>query len=155
VLAEFDRQRPSLQRLIAAGEPHGLADVIAGTAGFAEAIHRDRGSRLHIIPLGRDARAAAFDDHAEAVSRTLGALSDTYDFVVCDMGAVGEIGGDIVQRADVVLLVARGDETEPRTVDAYHLLKDRGAGTVSVILTPERPGMADAANDAGGLSQMA
>jgi uncharacterized protein involved in exopolysaccharide biosynthesis/Mrp family chromosome partitioning ATPase len=155
VLAEFDKQRPSLRRLVAAVDPRGMADVIAGSAGIGEAIHRDRGSRLHIIPLGHDVHAAAFGDHAETVLRTLDALSETYDFVVCDMGLVGDIDADIFQRADAVLLVARGDETEPRTVDAYHLLKDRGAETVSVILTPARPDSSEAANDARGLSRPA
>ena len=85
---------------------------------------------------------------------TLDALTETYDFVVCDMGQAEECPPAMLARADAVLLVARGSETEPATVDAYHWLRENGAAGVSVILTPALP-VSEPANDAGGMARPA
>ncbi len=145
IIAEFDRHWPSLHRLVAEHDPCGLADVIANGVGFGDAIHRDRASRLHVLPLGRNVRADVFEENAEMLSTTLDALTETYDFIVCDLGPASDASENLVKRGDLILLVARGEEDEPQTIDAYHVLRDRGAKTISVILTPAQPFIA--AND--------
>ena len=55
----------------------GLAELLAGTAAFSDAIHRDRNSRLHVIPAGRADQAARTD-----LGAVLDALRGTYDVVV-------------------------------------------------------------------------
>lgn len=154
ILAEFDRGWPSLNRLVVEREPRGIADIVSGAAGFGDAIHRDRASRLHVLPLGRNVRAEMFVEHADMLETTLDALTETYDFVVCDMGQAEECPPAMLARADAVLLVARGSETEPATVDAYHWLRENGAAGVSVILTPALP-VSEPANDAGGMARPA
>lgn len=57
--------------------PKGLADLAAGVADFAEVIHRDVGSRLHVMPGG----ASAGDEKYE-LELLVTALAHTYDFVV-------------------------------------------------------------------------
>ena len=69
----YDRLVPDLDR----ARPLGLADLTSGAATFAEAIHRDLDSRLHVMPGGR--AAAEYDQEAEPV---LEALAQTYDFIV-------------------------------------------------------------------------
>lgn len=63
--------------LARAERPRGLADLIAGTADFAQVIHRDAGSRLHVMPAGIDGGAPQLD-----MSQAVDALAKTYDFVV-------------------------------------------------------------------------
>ncbi|WP_201281628.1 GumC family protein [Methylosinus sp. Ce-a6] len=69
----YDRLVPDVDR----ARPLGLADLTSGAATFAEAIHRDLDSRLHVMPGGR--AAAEYDQEAEPV---LEALAQTYDFIV-------------------------------------------------------------------------
>ncbi|WP_036290597.1 exopolysaccharide transport family protein [Methylosinus sp. PW1] len=69
----YDRLIPDVDR----ARPLGLADLSSGAATFAEAIHRDADSRLHVMPGGR--AAAEYDQDAEPV---LEALAQTYDFIV-------------------------------------------------------------------------
>ena len=80
----------------------GLAELLAGTAGFAEVIYRDCESRLHFIPTGlRDADFRDFD-------LILDALSETYDFIVLLTPAYpqSEIAKVMAPYADFVILTA-------------------------------------------------
>jgi uncharacterized protein involved in exopolysaccharide biosynthesis len=82
ILLAADAEDDDYDRLVEASErarPLGFADVAGGAASFAEAIHRDAHSRLHVMPAGRAASSPEGAD-AEAV---LDALAQTYDFVVC------------------------------------------------------------------------
>jgi uncharacterized protein involved in exopolysaccharide biosynthesis len=60
-----------------AGRPKGLTDFIAGEAEFAQIIHRDAESRLHVIPAGLVGGAPRGE-----MSPVVDALAQTYDFVV-------------------------------------------------------------------------
>jgi uncharacterized protein involved in exopolysaccharide biosynthesis len=68
-------------RLVAADDederPAGLADLAARETTFAAAIHRDAGSRLHVMPAG-----GAEDGRDEDAPWVLEALTRAYDFVV-------------------------------------------------------------------------
>ena len=63
----------------------GFTDLFAGEASFAQVIFRDRTSRVHFIPAGRQpisAEAIA----GERLTTILGALDHTYDHLVIDAG---------------------------------------------------------------------
>ncbi len=137
VLLELDQGRPTLARFTGARDPSGIMDVLHANADFGEAIHRDRASKLHMVPLGRDVRADAFAEHSALLATALDALCETYDFIVCDSGVVANVPDLILQRADLALLIAGGDEHDTDTVIAYASMKERGAQAVSVVLTPD------------------
>ncbi|MGV2110590.1 polysaccharide biosynthesis protein UppB [Agrobacterium salinitolerans] len=69
-----------------AGLP-GVMDLLAGAAAFGETIHGDRLSDAHIVPRGnaqpREAMRAI-----DRLTMILGALSDAYDTVLVECGAV-------------------------------------------------------------------
>jgi len=69
-----------------AGLP-GVMDLLAGAAAFGETIHGDRLSDAHIVPRGnaqpREAMRAL-----DRLTMILGALSDAYDTVLVECGAV-------------------------------------------------------------------
>lgn len=54
----------------------GLAELLDGSVSFADAIHRDRNSRLHIIPAGLSGRTNG------DIGAILDALKGTYDLVI-------------------------------------------------------------------------
>ena len=79
VLVAADSSDRAFDGLLAGGleNPKGWRDLLSGAAEFGEVIHRDAGSRLHIIPAGVDDGEPRYD-----IAMTVEALARTYDFVV-------------------------------------------------------------------------
>jgi hypothetical protein len=79
LLAIPDRGRSAFDALTHSGHgaPKGFADIVAGVADFAEAIHRDVGSRLHVMPGGVSEGPQAHD-----FDLVLTALTHAYDFLI-------------------------------------------------------------------------
>ncbi len=79
VLVAADASDRAFDDLLAGGleNPKGWRDLLSGAAEFGEVIHRDAGSRLHIIPAGVDDGEPRYD-----IAMTVEALARTYDFVV-------------------------------------------------------------------------
>jgi polysaccharide biosynthesis transport protein len=95
-----------------AGAP-GFADLVCGTASFGQIITRDRGSRVHLVPAGRirDEANAILD--SERLRMGIEALTQAYDHVVIDAGAVPDM--QVAQMArlasSAVLIASAGSET--------------------------------------------
>ncbi len=79
VLVAADASDKAFDGLLAGGleNPKGWRDLLSGAAEFGEVIHRDAGSRLHIIPAGVDEGEPRYE-----IAMTVEALARTYDFVV-------------------------------------------------------------------------
>ena len=79
VLVAADPSDRTFDGLLAGGleNPKGWRDLLSGAGEFGEVIHRDSGSRLHIIPTGVDDGEPRYD-----IAMTVEALARTYDFVV-------------------------------------------------------------------------
>lgn len=79
IVVAVDAGDKSYDRLVSSeggARPLGLCDLVAGVTTFTEAIHRDVGSRLHVIPSGRAGGSAEHD-----IAPILEALAQAYDFV--------------------------------------------------------------------------
>ncbi|WP_330082842.1 exopolysaccharide transport family protein [Methylocystis iwaonis] len=83
--------------------PKGLSDLLTGGADFTEAIHRDIGSRLHVMP-GGVAEGAERDD----LSLVVAAVAHTYDFVVFAASATQAL--DLAWHVDLAFVLG-GDAT--------------------------------------------
>jgi succinoglycan biosynthesis transport protein ExoP len=79
VLVAADASDNAFDGLLAGGpeNPKGWRDLLSGAAEFGEIIHRDAGSRLHIIPAGVDDGEPRYE-----IAMMVEALARTYDFVV-------------------------------------------------------------------------
>ena len=79
VLVAADPSDRAFDGLLGGGleNPKGWRDLLSGAGEFGEVIHRDSGSRLHIIPAGVDDGEPRYD-----IAMTVEALARTYDFVV-------------------------------------------------------------------------
>ena len=84
----------------------GLSDLIGGRASFAEVIHRDPRSRLHLITPGAADVAGVADQ--EAAANVLDALAETYDDVLMSGLAAAGDATDLVagEHADVLVLAS-------------------------------------------------
>jgi hypothetical protein len=111
----------------------GMSELIDGSASFSEAIHREAGSRLHILPSGRG-RAAP----CGGLNVVLDALSDTYDYVVLsasdeDAEGLRRLTIALASRVDHVLIGCAGQAGSPDMVAYRDALKDEGAGEVIAV----------------------
>jgi uncharacterized protein involved in exopolysaccharide biosynthesis len=124
-----------------AGARHGLAELLAGDATFAEVIQKDGGSRLHYISTGlQDADFHDFD-------LILDALSETYDFVVLMTPDFpqSDIARVMAPYADFVVLSAASSSDEATVGDLRAQMVKAGARDVIVAGIVEPPGRADVA----------
>lgn len=69
-----------------AGLP-GIMDLLAGDAAFGEAIHEDKDSKVHLVPHG-NAEPSSGAKAIEQLGLVISALSDAYDNVLVECGAV-------------------------------------------------------------------
>lgn len=123
--------------------PTGLAELLAGASTFAEVIHRDRLSRLHILPAGHhpDADFSGFD-------LVLDALAETYDFVVMATPplARNETAFVLAPMADFGVIEASGQTAEQKSQTAYEKMLEAGARDVLISGMEKRGSTKEAAS---------
>ncbi|MGI3903889.1 MAG: GumC family protein [Janthinobacterium lividum] len=140
ILVDFNRNSPAVEpRNLALdsygpgdAEPMGLAELLAGQASFAEIIHRDSQSRLHVVPAG----ATSIDEVTlDSVNLVLDALGETYDYLVLHAPiATDQITRTLAPGADAVVMIAAGDHGTA-DIDAARavLVGYGGAAFISVV----------------------
>lgn len=79
LLAVADREATAFDALVHSprARPKGMSDLSSGAADFAEVIHRDIDSRLHVLPGG-----VAQGEERYELALIVMALAHTYDFIV-------------------------------------------------------------------------
>ena len=99
----------------------GWEDVLAGRVPLADAIIHSLDDRIAVLPLVQGGVPAAEKLDAIHASVTAGVLRYHYDFVLFDLGAIGDdVQGPVARRVarrcrlDGVLLTA-----DPRTADVF------------------------------------
>lgn len=114
--------------------PHGLSDLLADTASFADVIFRDRVSRGHVVARGRR-RLTAAALAGEALDNALAAFALTYEHLVLDVGRLRTDDGiaRLVASADAVVLAADGSGRDPATQRAHEALVEGGFAEVWLL----------------------
>lgn len=135
IIVGADAEDDSYDRLVAAdgeGRPAGLADLAARATTFADAIHRDAGSRLHVMPSG-----GAEDGVDHEAPWVLEALARAYDFVVFATRSY-ERALSLAPSFDMVLVAGEEriaevirDDLEDAGVEDVVLLEDAGFASAS------------------------
>jgi Mrp family chromosome partitioning ATPase/capsule polysaccharide export protein KpsE/RkpR len=135
MLIDLALDAPKLTAISKDPEAPGIADLVRGTASFAQIINRDKFSRVHLVTAG-----TLQDDPEELLasdklSSAIDALARTYDHVILHVGAVESAAESVVRLATRAALVA----AEPEA-DAAIALRDQlllaGFQAVSVV-TPD------------------
>jgi succinoglycan biosynthesis transport protein ExoP len=121
-------------------EGPGLAELLSGEATFAQAIHRDRGSRVHLVPQG----AEPFDRLDPAARSRLGlvleALALTYDFVMITTPSGPGGAEPFAAHCSAAVLVSNAGAADAVTVEAHQRLKATGIDDVVVVLITDGGG---------------
>jgi uncharacterized protein involved in exopolysaccharide biosynthesis/Mrp family chromosome partitioning ATPase len=107
------RGTEGLSQAIGLAEAPGLTDLMASEIGFADAIHRDPQSNLHIVPAGLSAAKTGDLTEGRDLSVVLKALARTYDAVLLDTRSIDEAATmkRLIAAVDVTLIV-RGEADE-------------------------------------------
>jgi MinD-like ATPase involved in chromosome partitioning or flagellar assembly len=114
----------------------GLSDLLVKGAGFAEAIQRETASTLHFIAPGAGITDSAQLLTANRLSIVLGALTQTYEYVIAATPALAGLGGaDRLARfaRATAVIAAEGDEDAGDRQAA--VLRDERFANVVVIST--------------------
>lgn len=102
----------------------GLLDLIAGEASFAEVIHRDDSSPLHVMPRGTG-DLSEIAASPEEIAVILDALGGSYATVVAEVQA--DLADNILQlfarHTDVAVIVAKGEQVDQNSTDLFHSLE--------------------------------
>ena len=109
----------------------GFTDLLGGDVSFAQAIFRDRRSRAHFVPSGRQPLAPALLS-AERLATILDALDHTYDHVVIDVG--DDLIGLFGPSAGAALVVTEFAAADPRTVRAFDRIKASSAAAIMLLV---------------------
>lgn len=137
VLVDLALEAPGLAAISA--EPHapGVADVVRGTASFADAITRDKLSRVHLVGAGQigDADVTAIVA-SERIGTMMEALARNYEHVVIDAGAAPEAASERLSRIVRHAVLVVGDEAAPATATARERLAASGFGEIALIEAP-------------------
>ncbi|MEA2928738.1 MAG: tyrosine-protein kinase Etk/Wzc [Hyphomicrobiales bacterium] len=109
ILVDLALDEPCLSAIAADPRSPGIGDLVRGAASFGQIITRDRYSRVQLVQAGDAAGNPAAIIDSERLTIAMDALSRTYDHVVINAGAAGELSSERVARlAPCALLVATG-----------------------------------------------
>lgn len=112
----------------------GITDILAGAASFGECIHRDRASRLHVIPAGDSGFDPTESLAGESFAAIVEALSLTYDFVVLDAGPLGTMLDDAMGQSGAIILVSSRDDSDPAVARVFQRLDAVRPGCVTIVV---------------------
>ncbi|WP_237480070.1 GumC family protein [Lichenibacterium dinghuense] len=111
--------------------PLGLGELLTGDASFAEVIHRDSQSRLHVIPAGSLGTGAA---DLDAIKLVLDALGETYDYVVLHAPAPTDpVTLRLAPDCDAVVMVHGGDAAADLASGRAALARAGGPAAVHAV----------------------
>ncbi len=117
-------------------DPEGISDIISGDIEIAEAIHRDRASSAHLMPIGFSELDVC---NAMLLPAILQALCKSYAYVLVDCGVVKNVPADISGRADFAILIAEGDKSSPLIRQHHDYILETGVSEVTIFLTDGSP----------------
>ena len=141
ILVDANPTRPVVDRrtMISSGlidkdsEPCGLSELLAGSASFAEIIHRDPQSRLHVVPVGEQSLER---EPTEALTLVLNALGETYDYLAVYAPAPPHpMALRLAAETDMIVLSGES-ESHGGDLDLVHSALERDADARGVQLAP-------------------
>ena len=132
ILVNMDPRGGEIELLTREDAPDGFAELLAGACSFAEAIHRDRLTRLHVLPHGAGEGVAG----REGLDLVLDALCETYDHVLLALPALaaGGLAATIAPYADFAVLAAAAAAADAALEEGCELLRRAGAGEVLLVI---------------------
>jgi polysaccharide biosynthesis transport protein len=145
VLVDLALAAPGLAAWAVDSGAPGITQLVCGAASIGQAITRDRGSSVHIVPAGQiDGGEVNGMWRSERLRMALDALAYAYDYLVMDVGDAADMTlKRVVNRASVGVLVMTA--ASKSNVGLAHLRLMR-AGLADVMIVQGREPPSDAAH---------
>lgn len=139
VLVDLALSAPNIEVISNDPSAPGIADLVRGTASFGEVITRDQFTRLHIVAAGRvDGDPDALIG-SPMLAAAVGALAQSYEFLVVDAGAQSEIAlGPVAALASWAVLVGGAAPAHAVNVLAAQI-RSAGFAEVTTLTGPPPP----------------
>ncbi len=137
ILIDADLRKPTVHRLFGAPSAAGLASVIAGTAGGADAVQESGIPGLWLLPAGPPPPNPAELLTSPRFQECLDGIREQYDFVIVDTPPLLAVTdpGVVAARVDGVLLTVRlTRKARPRAERAREILATLGATVLGVVV---------------------
>jgi Mrp family chromosome partitioning ATPase len=114
----------------------GMAELVRGQASFGDVITRDRGSRAHLVTAGQVGGDAAGLLQSQMLWAAIGALSQSYDYLVLDAGAQSEIALASVAASAPHAVLVGGDTPADVLTALADQLQSAGFAQVTILSGP-------------------
>jgi Mrp family chromosome partitioning ATPase len=139
---DIDPETSPSSALVAGQRALGLSDLLGKGAGFSEVIQRDSSSPLHVIPHGYGVGDAAQLLSGDRLSIVLGALAQTYEYVVVATPALAGVRGAprLAKFARATAVIAAEGDEEAGERQAVVLKDEQFANVVVISAAPESGG---------------
>ena len=136
VLVDLAFRSPNIDVISNDPAAPGMAELVRGMASFGDVITRDRGSRAHLVTAGQVGNDANGLLQSHMLWAAVGALKQSYDYLVIDVGAQSEIAlGSVAATAPYAVLV--GGDTPANALTALAgQLQSAGFAEVAVLAGP-------------------
>jgi polysaccharide biosynthesis transport protein len=135
IILDLNEHNPDLDQLIEQPEPDGITDTFAGEVTVGDAIHRDNGSKAHVMPFGfSDINTASADDLHDLVD----VLQQTYDFVVLDTGVLGGLESMLAPQSSMSIIVAPAYDEDSKIRALCNNIISMGAQSVTVLHSSQK-----------------
>jgi tyrosine-protein kinase Etk/Wzc len=133
VLVDLAFSAPNLSVLSSNPNAPGIAELVRGMASFGDIVTRDQYSRLHIVATGSVGNDIVTLASSPMLATVIEALSHSYDHVVIDAGAAGDVASErLAPLARRALLVA-ADPSSAVTRAVRDRLLQAGFSNVAVL----------------------
>lgn len=142
---DLDPETSPAAALIADPRALGLSDLLSKAAGFSEVIQRDAVSTIHVIPHGYGIVDSAQLLSADRLSIVLGAVSQTYEYVIAATPSLAGLRGAprLARFARAVAIIASESDREAGEMQASALTAQGFSNVVVLsdgVETPDRSG---------------
>ncbi len=137
LLVDGDLRAPDQHRAFGLARSPGLTDHVVGGEPLGSCLHNLSGSRLSVLPAGREAVAPPRIFSDERIKGLIEELRDEYEYVVFDVPSVLSYseGLTLSRSVDGVLIVIRSGGTKRALVErSMGLLEDAGATVLGAVL---------------------
>jgi Mrp family chromosome partitioning ATPase len=134
VLVDLAFNAPNLAVISTEPQAPGIAELLRGQVSFGDVITRDQYSTLNLIATGNVAGDAMGLAAAPMLPSAIDALSQSYDFVVIDAGAVPEIAAERLVPLAARAVLVTPDAASPAARSARERLLAAGFPDVSLAL---------------------
>jgi uncharacterized protein involved in exopolysaccharide biosynthesis/Mrp family chromosome partitioning ATPase len=133
ILVDLAFNAPNLSVISTDPNAPGLADLLRGTVAFTDVITRDQFSNVNLIALGRVDGDAAELAVSAMLPAAIGALAQSYDFIVMDGGCVAETAAEHLAGLAARAILVTADSASMAAHGGRERLLAAGFGDVAVM----------------------